>query len=557
MSRRVRSFLVSSIALASPLLTAGCNAGVKPVELEGSFEAENQLQLAVNKDVDILLVIDNSGSMAAEQANLAANFGAMIDILEEPAVKANYRIGVTTTDNGNPWCPPGQTTPEGGKFVASSCRERLGDFVFEGAGDPVDAQVQACLEICDHESIELLPTFSFVDDAELPRPWLERIEGQSNVGGGLGTAEAFACLAPQGINGCGFESPLESMYLALARAQNPGEDNYGFLRDSAILAVITISDEADCSYDKDWASIFEAEGSKTFWEDPDEPFPTSALCWNAGVDCAGDPSSYDECVAVNYAEDGSPTGNPDDAVLLPVSRFVDQLAGIENAKRALNPDQDVIVTLIGGVDENGEVVYADALDPEQQANFGIGPGCEGASGEFAVPPVRQREVVEAFGGEMFSICGADYTGPLETIADRIRDQIQPACYGRCVADTEPEVPFIQPSCEVEEELADGTVNAIVECEREGEWGPYANDPEIGGYRLPEGAKVCYALLTDADESSEDPLDDMSEECVELNFNMEFEITRRPGFPAAGGTSVSANCVTVDEPEAVCPGIGAA
>ena len=76
------------------------------------------LQLTVNKDVDILFVIDNSGSMGEEQAILANNFASFIEVLEAEDVEANYRIGITTTDNGNPWCPPGVTTPESGKLVA-------------------------------------------------------------------------------------------------------------------------------------------------------------------------------------------------------------------------------------------------------------------------------------------------------------------------------------------------------------------------------------------------------------------------------------------------------
>jgi hypothetical protein len=71
-----------------------------------------------------LFVIDNSGSMAEEQALLSANFAAFIDVLEAPDVKANYRIGVTTTDAGNPRCPSAQYKPEGGKLVLSSCVDR-------------------------------------------------------------------------------------------------------------------------------------------------------------------------------------------------------------------------------------------------------------------------------------------------------------------------------------------------------------------------------------------------------------------------------------------------
>src|SRR5687767_15405232 len=44
---------------------------------------------------DILFVVDNSGSMADEQENLAVNFGRFI---EQIAGSGDYRIAVVTTD---------------------------------------------------------------------------------------------------------------------------------------------------------------------------------------------------------------------------------------------------------------------------------------------------------------------------------------------------------------------------------------------------------------------------------------------------------------------------
>jgi hypothetical protein len=48
--------------------------------------------------VDVLFVVDDSGSMGEEQQNLAANLGAFIDAAN--TWEADYRIGVTTTDLG-------------------------------------------------------------------------------------------------------------------------------------------------------------------------------------------------------------------------------------------------------------------------------------------------------------------------------------------------------------------------------------------------------------------------------------------------------------------------
>lgn len=51
-----------------------------------------------NTIVDVLFIVDDSGSMGEEQQNLAANLGAFIEAAN--AWGADYRIGVTTTDLG-------------------------------------------------------------------------------------------------------------------------------------------------------------------------------------------------------------------------------------------------------------------------------------------------------------------------------------------------------------------------------------------------------------------------------------------------------------------------
>ena len=72
------------LLLTTALLTsAACNEHpLKDVELSRTAETQLDLAIAPLRSVDILFVIDNSGSMAAEQANLAANLAPMIALLE-------------------------------------------------------------------------------------------------------------------------------------------------------------------------------------------------------------------------------------------------------------------------------------------------------------------------------------------------------------------------------------------------------------------------------------------------------------------------------------------
>ena len=88
----------------------------------------------------------------------------------------------------------------------------------------------------------------------------------------------------------------------------------------------------------------------------------------------------------------------------------------------------------------------------------------------AVPPVREREFAEAFIDEdaaernLYSICQENYSGALQSIADKIRDQIKPACMPNCVRDTVPETDTVlEPNCQLYEEDIDSVRTPIAKC----------------------------------------------------------------------------------------------
>ncbi len=65
---------------------------------EGSLQVDTFSQKTSAK-IDILWIIDNSGTMIQEQANLANNFDAFIEVVENSSV--DYQIGVISTDMEN------------------------------------------------------------------------------------------------------------------------------------------------------------------------------------------------------------------------------------------------------------------------------------------------------------------------------------------------------------------------------------------------------------------------------------------------------------------------
>jgi hypothetical protein len=318
----------------------------------------------------------------------------------------------------------GRSSPEAGRLRLSSCRSRREEFVFDGTDPPTDAYAAACEDACVYESIEIEPTATADDPELVPRPWIENIDGLTNLPDGVTVADAARCILPQGINGCGFESPLESMYKALQRAMDSTDANSGFIRAGAHLAVVIVTDEADCSYHAEHASIFLQDGERAFWSDPDAAFPTSAVCWNAGVACSGGPGRYEDCHAENHDEGGATT-TADRALLQPVSRYTDVLEAIQDEKRAHSDASVTVLGIVGvpsGYPAGAEIVYEDTDDAVFQDTFGIGPGCETVTGS-GVPPVRVHELVEHFElwGErnLYSVCDADYSSALAFVADNI------------------------------------------------------------------------------------------------------------------------------------------
>ncbi|MBL8944268.1 MAG: VWA domain-containing protein [Myxococcales bacterium] len=512
----------------------------------GSGPGPYGVQLTVSKDVDILFVIDNSGSMGEEQGRLAGDIAALVAVLEDPAVRANYRIGFTTTDNGNPWC--GSTSPEAGKLQMSSCRGRTGDFVFNG-NPPADASAIACTDVCNLESLEIVPTTTEFDPDPKPRPWIEYIEGRSNLGDVTSVA-AMQCAAPQGIAGCGFESHLESMYKALLRAQNADEEQYGFLRSNAILSIVIVTDEVDCSYNDAYQSIFlpadQGGDPGVFWSDPEASAPTSAVCWNAGVVCEGSGTPYDSCRSSNKDVTGASDVSDNDAVLHPLSRYVDFVQEIEVLKQQYTPSQEVLVSVIAGVPDgyDGTLTYSNSLDPIDQNDFGIGPGCTYddvdpmTPVQTARPPVRMREFAEQFevgdGANLYSVCQDTYSDALSAVANSIRDQIKPACMPVCVADTDPVSTGLQPECTLVQQAPEVGSGEITET---------VVEPCLADGTLPDAVDVCYVALVD---------DALSDFCDDMGWNLEFQLVRRPGVPAPGGTSVGADCTLSQNKAIDCP-----
>jgi len=503
-----------------------------------------------SREVDILFILDNSGSMASVQNALVQAADALLAPLTDPQRGLDIHIGFTTTDSGNPRCPAATYNPENGRLVLSSCIDRVAQGEF--AWNMMDFSF-ACTDLCTLADADLAikPTPTQHSPDPVPRAWIELAPGRTNLPDGVTPTQAFQCFAPQGVAGCGFESHLESLYRAITASSDPDSaTNFGFLRDSAALAVMIVSDETDCSHSDLGKDIFTT--NKIYWNDPNDPAPTSAVCWRAGVACEGAGPTYTDCHASNHDLDGNMDVPDDSAVLQPLSRYLGLLGELENTKMMLNVNRELLLGLVTGVppgyeDGLAELVYEDAPDPDFQDDFGIGPGCAvPMPPPWAIPPVREREVAEALqvGDERLisSICAADQSPALGRLAQKILDQTGPSCIPLCIADSDPGTALLEPLCEaVEFNSKTQSETPVVPCDLVGDT-----------YAVPAGQTVCFAVRADAQGNTPGTFDDLDPVCAAEGFNGEAVILR--SAPRPPDVVVSMTCALSQNKPVDCPNL---
>jgi hypothetical protein len=242
-------------------------------------------------------------------------------------------------------------------------------------------------------------------------------------------AHRFSCIAKLGRNGCGLEQQLEASLKALTppdsnikftaqspnghgnalRAGSPSGFNQGFLREDAILALVLISDEEDCSIPDKSRAIFDAT--------------TMSVPGGLNVRCG-------------LKENG--------ALLHPVSRYVD---GLKALKPAAYQDRVIFAAAVGmpTAPNTGAKVHSGAQAMEKllarpDMQFMVRrnvsntddepvPTCISESGDgSAAPGRRYLEVAKAFGeqGVVTSICEDQYQSLLDVLLDNIAKQLKNA-----------------------------------------------------------------------------------------------------------------------------------
>ena len=352
-----RCALSFSLALCAAAL--GCDyRELQPIDpaVSQSFEVDVRGSSA---DVDLLFVIDDSGSMKDEQESLRREIPQLVRDLTTPPLDESgsprwnaaesLRIAVVTPNMGTAGAPTDPTR------VGSACA--MNGFLGE------DGAPRTCAG----------GTVSQWEAGDDVVAFVDAIGACANVGDG----------------GCGLEQPLAATVAGLARV--------GFPREGALLGVVVVSDEEDCSL----------RDPVAFLAGPEVGPQINQLCYQA----------TDLLTPVSVIVDGLLDGrDPADLVFAALVGVPEALAG---------ESFDAILA-----SESMQYRLTNAGD------LGVEPACERAervgAGETeilgsAAPGRRFVETARALDGFVASICAESYQPAIAELARRIGGRVQGIC----------------------------------------------------------------------------------------------------------------------------------
>ncbi len=331
--------------------------------------------------LDLLFVMDNTLSMGERQTALGEQVPAMIRELLQPSETVSGRtpppvedlhVGIISADMGS------------GGYRVAGCPDPIDgdDGVLQSAG-----RLPGCLG-----------TYTAADCPERRDecPWLSHSRTNPDDGSEPENPpiwEDFRCIASLGTEGCGWEQPLEAMIEALTTHSESSGPNEGFLRSDALLAVVFVTDEDDCS--------------------------------------AADTSMYD---STNDALGGMNVRcalEENQDMLHPVSRYREILLDLKDGDEEM-----VVVAAVAGFPTDWDGMPGSAQDLADLVDYiyiddepaMMAPLCDNFMGP-AHPSVRIAELIESFefNGSIASICNEDWAGVLTPITEKIQASMAPMC----------------------------------------------------------------------------------------------------------------------------------
>jgi hypothetical protein len=394
-------------------LLAACD---RSVDLGTGYRTMADTPTSPVRDLDVLFVVDNSGAMGDEQELLAGAVGAFLSTLDDRVgERPNLHIGVTSTNVG--------TGPVDG-----------GGDACAGQGDDGRLLVR---EDCPALDRPYLLDVADPDDPAAPRI-INYPEGQ--------LAETLGCMTRLGNTGCGFEQPFEAMRRAVDRSTD------GFVRPGAMLLVVLVSDEDDCS-------AFDREVFDPTQDDRDDPLGelSSFRCFEFGVTC-----DQPDARVVGPRTGCAP--RRDSPYLEPPATYAEFLRDMKGGEGM------VIVAAMTGDPTPVEVREDRTKDPNELAINDLCPQpdqpVEGAPG--VAPAIRTHALLDALPRHLSSsLCDTDMTAHLRRLASATADHLLGTqCLWATPFDSDEARDGIQPTCRARLRLESGTWIDLPSCDED-------------------------------------------------------------------------------------------
>ena len=502
MTNNTRSTQVSLVALVLTTLSAACmsdpEAGISLAPDAGPLSSLPDsggptgttpattffsfLSGAPERAVDILFVVDNSPSMDPKQAALAQGFPRMIEQLQQlPGGLPDVHIGVVSSNMG-----------AGNGAMGGNCGNGLGDMGLLWGNDPNN--LVASVADGSRYATNLIASGCGLN---LGARWIEDIQSPTGTGRqrnydstNLQLADVFSCLAKAvGVSGCGQEHQLQATRVALIHQPGLNDENDGFLRTHAYLAIVLVTDEDDCSADNrnDFNdNMFDMVGKR----DPGDT--TSLRCAARGHLCGGQPiPNYDATAMVAGLGGGGYQGpafshpfsdceaksqkSPPDFAYMPLIDVQEMVDSVNWVKGVMAPSKIFVSGIIGWPpgpnDTNLPATVqtsdqyridkdATSLPLSQKTLWDYMPICQdpnqtSADGNIykAYGGLRLKKFIDAFGdkGRVFSICNSDFTNAITQTGNALLHAMPVSgdlgCVPYALTDAAPNTPGLQPHCE--------------------------------------------------------------------------------------------------------------
>jgi hypothetical protein len=462
----------AALAAVAPVLWA-CNARTleKPTLMPDQTYAKN-FQSAVNRNVDLLFMIDDSTSMAPLQTLLLNNFPTFMTTLQNgTGGLPNLHVAVVSSDLGAGY----------GDVVGCGASNGLGDpggdkGIFQYTAKT--ANVPAGTD-CAGNALNAGAAF------------ISNVAGQANYTGNLATV--FTCIAALGGNGCGFEHQFGAVLRALGADGRPApQENAGFLRPEAYLVIIFITNEDDCTSIVE-PQFFDIQSNWSQGSQLGETFRCNEfghLC-TMGGGAAAHPNrnapNNDVTATVNY--DGC-TSDEAGGYLLSVRDTADALKRVKpNA-----PDM-VLFASIQGAPTPYQVHWKPPTMADSSCGAASCPWPEVTHScvqgtNFADPGVRTAQLVTEFGGNglLLSICDASFAPALTQIGNLINAKLQPPCITQMIQQDANGLPL----CNVVNHVSNGNngfIDTVIpNCN--------GNSPPCWQLRAPTAGETCAGQIVD-------------------------------------------------------------